>query len=179
MNYIKIPAVAVGLVALTAFAASASAADAKGARATAREVVEKVREAAAYLTRTGEPGLKAFRGRSSRYVWKDTYVFVSDCRRGVILAHPFQPEREGKRIADGPTYGGMTAAQRAEAQCAAARKPGGGWWAYKFSHPGSDKPVRKVSYMVMVSGRSWLVGAGVYDETTPMEAFEKLSRQSR
>jgi len=166
MNYIKIPAVAVGLVALAAFAASASAADAKGARATAREVVEKVREAAAYLTRTGAPGLKAFRGRSSRYVWKDTYVFVSDCKRGVILAHPFQPEREGKRIADGPTYGGMT-------------EPGGGWWAYKFSHPGSDKPVRKVSYMVMVSGRSWLVGAGVYDETTPMEEFEKMSRQSR
>jgi cytochrome c len=176
MNIFRISATAAGLVALAAIAATASAADGKGDRATAREVVEKVREAAAYLKRTGVPGLKAFHGKSSRYVWKDSYVFVSDCDRGVILAHPFQPKREGKRIADGPTYGGMTAAQRAEAQCAAARKPGGGWWAYKFSHPGSDKPVRKVSYMVMVSGRPWLVGAGVYDETTPIEAFEKLSR---
>ena len=70
----------------------------------------------------------------------------------------------------------MTAAQRAEAQCAAARKPGGDWWAYNFSRPGATRPTRKVSYMMMVPGRTWLVGAGVYDRNTPIEQFEAISR---
>lgn len=162
------------LAAMVMFLQPARAAD--GEHATAEEVVHKVRDAVVVLEEQGEAGLPAFRGKESKYVWKDTYVFVSDCGTGVILANPLQPDREGKRIADGPTYDGVTAAERAKAQCAVARQPGGGWWAYRF--PGKDgaKPVRKVSFMMMVPGRSWLVGAGVYDETTPIEAFEAISR---
>lgn len=165
---------AIGLFA--ALAPACRAADAAREHATAREVVEKVRDAAAMLAQKGEAGLKLLNEKSPPYVWKDSYVFVSDCARGIILAHPFQPDRVGKRIADGPTYGGMTAAQRAEAQCAAARKPGGGWWAYSFSRPGAAKATRKVSYMMMVPGHTWLVGAGVYDATTPIAKFEAISR---
>ena len=149
---------------------------AEGERATAEEVVDKVKQAAAVLAEEGEAGLASFRGPRSPYIWKDTYVFVSDCDRGIVLAHPFQPEREGKPIADGATYGGVTAAERAEAQCAAARRPGGGWWAYRFPEPGGAELVRKVSYLLLVPGRSWIVGAGVYDETTPIEEFEPVSR---
>jgi cytochrome c len=169
---------ALSLVAFGVLSAATLAA-AEGERATAEEVVHKVKQAATVLAEEGEAGLTSFRGPQSSYVWKDTYVFVSDCDRGIILANPFQPEREGKRIADGPTYGGVTAAARAEAQCAAARQPGGGWWIYPFPGPGRAEPVRKVSYVLMVPGRPWIVGAGVYDETTPIEEFEAVSRAAR
>jgi cytochrome c len=169
---------ALWLVALGALSA-ATLASAEEERATAEEVVQKVKQAATVLAKEGEAGLTAFRGPQSSYVWKGTYVFVSDCDRGITLAHPFQPEREGKRIADGPTYGGVTAAERAEAQCAAARQPGGGWWTYPFPEPGRAEPVRKVSYVLLVPGRSWIVSAGVYDETTPIEEFEAVSRAAR
>jgi cytochrome c len=168
---------ALSLVAFGALFTVALAAEEE--RATAEEVVVKVKQAAAVLAEEGEAGLSAFRGPRSAYVWKDTYVFVADCDRGIILAHPFQPEREGKRIADGPTYGGITAAERAEAQCAAARQPGGGWWVYYFPKPGGVEPVRKVSYHLMVPGRSWGVGAGVYDETTPIQEFEAVTGAAR
>ena len=143
--------------------------------ATPEEVVAKVREAARYLADTGEKGLARFKGKGSEYVWKDTYVFVSDCDKRTIVAHPIMPERDGKPIAQGPTYGGVTAAQRADEQCAAARKPGGGWFAYPFPKPGEKEPSRKVTYMLAVPGTPYVVGAGVYDETVTLEQLQAVS----
>jgi cytochrome c len=150
----------------------------EGRQATAEEVVAKVREAVALLSREGEKGLANFREPQSSFVWKDSYVFVADCERGIILAHPYQPEREGSLIAAGPTYAGVTAAERASAQCEAARQPGGGWWAYRFPKPGTTNVVRKVSYLLMVPGSRWIAGAGVYDATTPIKDFEAITGTS-
>ena len=164
---------------IVAFVGSARPAFTAGDRqATAEEVVAKVREAVALLSREGENGLANFRKLQSPFVWKDSYVFVADCERGIILAHPYQPEREGRPIAAGPTYAGVTAAERASAQCAAARRPGGGWWAYRFPEPGTPNVVRKVSYLLMVPGRRWIAGAGVYDATTPIKDFEAITGAS-
>ena len=143
--------------------------------ATPEEVVAKVREAARYLAETGEKGLARFKGKDSEYVWKDTYVFVSDCDKRTTVAPPTMPERDGKPIAAGPTYGGVTAAQRADAQCAAARKPGGGWFEYPFPKPGEERPSRKVTYMLAVPGTPYVVGAGVYDETVTLEQLRAVS----
>jgi hypothetical protein len=156
-------------------AAAPLAAAAAGGHATPEEVVAKVRQAAAMLAKDGEAGLPAFRGPASAYVWKDSYVFVSDCGQGVILAHPYQPKREGQPIAAGPTYDGVTAAERQKAQCETAARPDGGWWEYRFPKPGAALPMRKVSYLLAVPGRSWIVGAGVYDATTPLSRLEAVS----
>ena len=86
------------------------------------------------------------------------------------------PERDGRPIADGPTYGGVTAARRADAQCAAARKPGGGWFEYPFPKPGEERPSRKVAYMLAVPGTPYVVGAGVYDETVTLEQLRAVER---
>lgn len=125
------------------------------------EVVQKVEEAARRLAGTGEAGLAEFRGKGSVHV-QDTYVFISDCDKGTIVADPLMPEGEGKPIAAGPTYGGVTAAQRAAAQCAAAREPDGGWLEYPFPKPGEEQPSRKITYMLAVPGTPYVVGAGVY-----------------
>ena len=124
---------------------------------------------------TGEKGLARFKGKGSEYVWKDTYVFVSDCNKRTTVAHPTMPERDGKPIAAGPTYGGVTAAQRADAQCEAARKPGGDWFEYPFPKPGEERPSRKVTYMLAVPGTPYVVGAGVYDETVTLGELETAS----
>jgi hypothetical protein len=91
-----------------------------------------------YLAEAGEAGLAKFRGKGSDYVWKDTYVFVSDCDKSILLAHPIRPEREGSR------------SWRASAQCEAGRKPGGGWFEYPFPKPGAREPSRKISYVLAV-----------------------------
>ena len=154
---------------------AAPQATARQDHATPEEVVAKVREAARYLAETGEKGLARFKGKGSEYVWKDTYVFVSDCDKRTTVAHPTMPERDGRPIAQGPTYGGVTAAQRADEQCAAARKSGGGWFAYPFPKPGEGRPSRKVTYMLAVPGTPYAVGAGVYDETAKVEDLDRLA----
>ena len=170
------------LLALPALAllALTGAAEAAGpGHATPEEVVGKVREAARYLAEVGGEGLARFKGGGSEYVWKDTYVFVADCNKRTIVAHPTMPERDGRPIADGPTYGGVSAAQRADAQCEAAGRSGGGWFEYPFPKPGEDWPSRKIAYMLAVPGTPYVVGAGVYDETVTLGELEALSGGQR
>ena len=126
------------------------------------EAVQRAEEAARLLAGTGEAGLAEFRGEGSAHVWQDVYVFVLDCAKGTTLAHPVTPEREGEPIAAGPAYGGVTAAQRGAAQCAAARDPDGGWLEYPFPRPGEEQPSRQITYLLAVPGTPYVVGAGVY-----------------
>jgi hypothetical protein len=166
-------ALAVGLGFVGAMPAGAEEA------ATPAEVAAKVRAAAALLAEQGEPGLAAIQDRNGPFVFKDSYVFASDCGAGIILAHPVQPERNGQLIAAGAAYGGVSAAERAEAQCTVGTAPGGGWFAYPFPKPGSAEPSRKVSYLLPVPGTSWIVGAGVHDETATIEALTRVSDAAR
>ena len=46
-------------------------------KATAQEVVAKVREAASTLSKTGD--VAQFNQKQGPWVWKDTYIFVLDC----------------------------------------------------------------------------------------------------
>jgi cytochrome c len=161
--------------------AGSSSAEAAGAAdaATPAEVVAQVRAAAALLAEQGQAGLAALQDRHGRFVFKDSYVFASDCGKGVLLAHPIQPERNGQPIAAGPAYGGLSAADRAKAQCAVGTSARGGWWAYPFPKPGTAEPSRKVTYFLPVPRTSWIVGAGVYDETDTIAALTRLSDAAR
>ncbi|PYV60787.1 MAG: calcium:proton antiporter, partial [Acidobacteria bacterium] len=49
--------------------------NAEQGKATAQEVVEKVRQAANTLSQSGEAGLAQFDKKESPWVWKDTYIF--------------------------------------------------------------------------------------------------------
>lgn len=172
-GWLVVGALALGLG--SAAAVPAGAADA----ATPAEVAANVRAAAALLEAKGRSGLAALKDRHGPFVFKDSYVFASDCGSGTILAHPIQPERNGQPIAAGASYGGISAADRAKAQCAVGTAPGGGWLAYPFPKPGAAEPSRKVSYLLPVPGTSWIVGAGVYDETDTIEALTRVSDAAR
>jgi len=148
--------------------------------ATPEEVVVKVKAAAAYLAKEGEAGLAAFNKADSEFVWKDTYVFVYDCADDVIAAHPVAESRgvsiSALRGGDGEAFG--------IALCAAAEKPGGSWTEYWWRRPVGEtkdgdlayggEPVRKISYMLSVDGTPYEVGAGIFDETTTLEALNAM-----
>src|SRR5271166_1732583 len=63
-------------------------------KATAQEVVAKVREAASTLSKTGD--LAQFNQKQSPWVWKDTYIFIQDCDKKIIVAQPIKPELVGQ-----------------------------------------------------------------------------------
>src|ERR1700691_750071 len=64
--------------------------------ATAQDVVAKVREAASTLSKTGD--LAQFNQKQGPWVWKDTYIFIQDCSKKIMAAHPIKPELIGQDI---------------------------------------------------------------------------------
>jgi cytochrome c len=149
-------------------------------RATPEEIVAKVRAAAAHLADHGEAGLAIFDKADSEFVWKDSYIFVYDCAADVIAAHPVTESR-GATISD--LRGGDGGAFGIDL-CAAAEVPGGSWAEYRWRRPtGEGDPqglayggehIRKVSYMLAVEDTPYQVGAGIFDETTPLDQLDAL-----
>ena len=157
-----------GLAALCAMGLSAGAwaTDA----ATADEVVAKVKDSAAAVTAGGDAALADFNDPKGKWAWKDTYVFVMDCKAGTMTAHPNEKVK-GTKLADLKAKDGK---DLGPALCAAAAKgPNGGWVEYMWTKPGAEGNFRKVSY-VLPAG-AYAVAAGVYDET-PVSALEAKTK---
>jgi cytochrome c len=137
---------------------------------TPKEIISKVREAATFLSEKGEAGLAEFKNPNGPWVLKDSYIFVWNCKEGVVIAHPdnkligFQLDKmfdkNGKAL--GP------------ALCGAASEPNGSWAEYWWPELGSDVPERKISYMYTVPGQPYVVGAGIYEPSMSLEDLNKM-----
>ena len=173
--------IALTLTAVLAWLAPQAAAE---EAATPQEVIAKVKEAAAYLTKNGKSGLKTFDSAESPFVWKDTYVFVYDCAGGIAyVAHPVPATKPQKLDEDKDATGRLVGREL----CKAAARPGGGWVEYMGYKPakveGAEQVTyaktisRKVTYMLSVEGQPYQVGAGVYNDTLTVEDLNALLKQ--
>jgi signal transduction histidine kinase len=146
-------------------------------RATPHEVIQRVQQAAKDIAQTGEPALATFFNKNPTSVWKDSYIFVQDCKGGtaVNVAHPIWPEFKGKPAAEILTFGPKSGEQIAADFCTVGRQPHGGWVEYNFPKPGQKEATRKVSYLLDAPGTHYVVGAGVYDEKAKIEDLDRLA----
>ena len=117
-------------------------------KATAQEVVAKVKEAASALSKTGD--LAQFNQKQSPWVWKDTYIFVEDCDKNVMAAHPLKPELVGQDSLSIKDTRGKSVLP--EGWCAAAKKPSGVWIEYWWAKPGEKKPGTRYPRLLNSSG---------------------------
>ena len=140
-------------------------------KATAREVVAKIREAARTLSRTHD--LAPFNRKQGPWVWKDTYVFVVDCDKKVIVAHPIKPELVGQDYASLKDTKGKNVFP--EGWCDAAKKPAGVWVEYWWPKRGETDGSRKLSYSLAAKGTPYVVGAGIYDDKATIADLSKLT----
>ena len=140
-------------------------------KATAEEVIAKVKEAASTLSKTGD--LAPFNQRQGPWVWKDTYIFVDDCDKKVQVAHPIKPELVGidfMSIKD--TKGNNVFPSDF---CNAAKKPSGVWFEYWWPKPGEKEGSRKLAYGLSAKGTPYVVCAGIYDDKASIAELSKLS----
>jgi signal transduction histidine kinase len=146
-------------------------------RATPKEVMQRVQQAAQDLAKSGEAGLATFSSKNATSVWKDSYIFVLSCKGGtaVNVAHPIRPELKGKPTAQVVTFGPKSGEQIAADFCTAGRQPHGGWVEYNFPKPGKTEATRKVSYLLAAQGTPYVVGAGIYDEKAKVEDLDRLA----
>jgi cytochrome c len=139
--------------------------------ATPQEVVAKVREAAAVLSKGGD--VAQFRDKQGPWVWKDTYVWVDDCEKMIQVTHPIRPELNG---VDFRTIKDSKGNKIFPANfCDQAKKPSGTWFEYSWPKPGAKEDSRKITYCTSAKGTPYVACAGVYDEKATMAELSKLS----
>jgi signal transduction histidine kinase len=165
----------VGLLAvLLACSAVRAAAAADADTASAEEAVNKVRAAARLLHDKGASGYAEFNQKDSNWVWKDSYVFVYDCRKDRMIAHPLRPDLVGRPIMQIVDNNGKFIFKEL---CKVGGEPRGGWVDYAWQKPGAGRLSRKLSY-AMTADVSFATGiqvsAGIYDETITLAELNKI-----
>jgi cytochrome c len=140
--------------------------------ATPQEVVQKVAEAARFLSQQGEKGLKEFEDPRGRFVWKDTFVWVTECAKNYCLPTP--------RTRDlGLNLSQMKCAKTGKLYILSLcddmdQHPNGSWVEHWQSKPGSAEPERKVTFMRQVPGTPYQVVAGTFDDHTSLAQLQRL-----
>ena len=140
-------------------------------KATAEEVVAKVKEAASILSKTGD--LAQFNQKQGPWVWKDTYIVVHNCDKKVTAAHPIMPELVGRDDMTLKDTKGKNVFP--EGWCDAARKPSGVWIEYWWPKPSEKEGSRKLSYSLSAKGTPYVVLAGIYDDKATIAELSKLT----
>jgi len=142
--------------------------------ATVEEVQAKVKEAAEAIAAVAadkgklEALLKEIQKKDAKWAWKDTYVFVYDCKANKGVAHATLKDKPIKGLKDKAgnlIFGGDAGL------CKAAEQPNGGWVAYMWPKKEGAEPSNKVSFGMTVKGTDYQVGAGVYADKK-VEKFE-------
>ena len=142
--------------------------------ATPQEVVTKVMEAVQHLQQKGNAGYSDFNALNSRWVWKDSYVFVYNCAKNVMVAHPLRPDLVGRPLLQIKDSNNKLIFKEL---CAAGSKPRGGWVEYAWPRPGEGGVSRKISYAhaADISFEYGVqVAAGVYNNELSVEELTKL-----
>ncbi len=86
------------------------------------------------------------------------YFWVNDMD-AVVLMHPIKPSLNGKDLTDLKDPDGTYIFREFVKTC---REDGEGFVPYRWPKPGSDEPVRKLSYVRLFEPWNWVIGTGVY-----------------
>ena len=137
--------------------------------ATPEEVIVKIKKAAELLKAKGEEALKTLRDPSSEFTWKDTYIFIIDLEKSLVLSNPAFPEREGGNIREHLDWNKKLYGLEL---CEVANN-GGGWIEFMWPKPGTQTPLRKMAFVYPVPGYRYTVCAGIYNDTLSLEEANK------
>ncbi len=175
----------IGLVLLFGFSSNSIAQE-----VTPKELFDKVGEAVFFIMENGEAGLKAMseKAADNPFIWKDTYVFVFDCSKKILVSHPNQKLIGNKAIWNLKDPKGKYIIRPL---CkVAASGENGGWYDYGWpkkqtksskttaSSLGDTETIaRKISFCIQVPGTSYQAGAGIYNDTlTVKELNAKIKK---
>jgi hypothetical protein len=143
-------------------------------KATPQEVYQKVTEAAQFLSKSGAQGLREFENPRGKFVWKDTFVWVTECEKNYCLPTP-KSQDLGLNLSQMKCH--LTGKLYVLALCDdMATHPEGSWVEHWQPRPGFDAPQRKVSFMMQVPRLPYQVVSDVFDDATSLEQLNRISK---
>jgi cytochrome c len=139
-------------------------------KAAPQEIYDMILKAAAVLSELGDEGLQAFNDPKGEFVWKDTYVFIINSETMRVAAHP-KKSRIGVDISNNRDKNPDPAKRKNHSaeMVQKAKNPKGAWVDYYWTKLGSDKPFRKISFVIMAPGTKYVIAAGIYDDKTNVD----------
>jgi len=132
-----------------------------GGNATKDECISMCKKAAAMVKEKGlDATLAEIANPKGQFVWKDSYVFAIDSKKGNVLAHPYKPGLVGKNLlAIKDVNGVMFFAKFVKVSNSDA---GEGWVEYMWPKPGEKTASPKQTYVFKVPGYDVSMCAGIY-----------------
>ncbi len=90
------------------------------------------------------------------------YFWIQDTN-GIMIMHPIKPSLDGKHLFDITDPDGKHLFKEFDK---IAKAKGEGFVDYKWPKPGFEKPVDKISYVKLFKEWGWIIGGGMYLEST-------------
>jgi len=172
----------VGIMVLCFFVFASTGVFAQDSPSTTFDVVvTKVRLASKFLEENGAAGLAEFNDPEGRWTWADTYVYVYDCEKYIVAAHPAS-EIVGVSIHERHDAKGYYFGQD---MCDIANREFGGWLEYYRICDSADTTDpntayrRKITYVYRVPGTPYVVGAGIYNPDLSLEELNEKVKAFR
>lgn len=121
-------------------------------------VVALVEDAVALIRSKGRDAFDKLRDKSSEFIFKDVYVFVT-CEDGTELVNPMFPKLEGRNILDLKDAEGKYATRD---MFKLLKNKDAIWKEGAWPKPGEEKPSKKLAYIrkIILDGKVLAVGAG-------------------
>ena len=151
--------------------------NARNREVSPRELYYKVSSAMMLLMEKGEQGLSVISDakKGNPFIWKDTYIFVYNCEKHILVSHPNKKLIGNTKIWDLRDPKGK---RIMFSLCEVARKHrNGGWIEYYWPKKqtkntkttattlGSKSVARKISFCIQVPGTPYQVAGGIYNDS--------------
>ena len=98
------------------------------------------------------------------------YFWLQDTDSNIIM-HPIKPSLDGKNLSNAKDTDGKYIFKLFSET---AKEKGSGFVDYKWPKPGFEKPVSKISYVKLFKPWNWVIGGGIYLESTEKELQGKI-----
>ncbi|MBB1073413.1 methyl-accepting chemotaxis protein [Rhodoferax sp. 4810] len=110
--------------------------------------------------------IRAMRYGDGEYIWVINM-------EGVALIHPAKPEQEGRNLLGAKDKNGVYMFKEF---VRIAQEDGSGFSSYSWPKPGSEEPVRKVSFLKRFSNWNWIIGTGLYIDDLDKTFYNRILR---
>lgn len=138
---------------------------------TPQSVIANVHKAAQLLKEKGSEALAVLTDLKSEFNDRDAYLFIIDVDKSLVVSNPCFPERTGGNIREHLDWSGK---HYGVELCEVAMR-GGGWIEFVWPKPGTEKGVRKVSYIYPIPGMRYTVCAGIYNDSMTLDELNALT----
>jgi methyl-accepting chemotaxis protein len=129
----------------------------------AKEVRALVDKGAALVESKGKDAFGEFRKKGSAWFKGDLYIFIDDFN-GKVIVYPPDSKLEGQNIINMKDPNGTPVVATF---IEALKTQNSAWVEYLWPKPGSDKPVKKLTYVRKAkapTGEALIVGSGFYSK---------------